>query len=68
MRFYPSGLWEEGEIVRDDYDVNLNPRTPEGEYVLEVTLLTASGEEVSADYVGGSGTAVPLQRVVIVSS
>lgn len=68
MRFYPSGLWEEGEIVRDDYDVNLNPRTPEGEYVLEVSLLTASGEEVSADYVGGSGTAVPLQRVAIVSS
>jgi hypothetical protein len=68
MRFYPSGLWEEGEIVRDDYDVNLNPRTPEGEYVLEVTLLTASGEEVTANYVGGSGTAVPLQRVAIVSS
>ena len=68
MRFYPSGLWDEGEIVRDDHDVNLNPRTPAGEYVLEVSLLTASGEEVSADYLGGSGTAVPLQRVVIVSS
>jgi len=68
MRFYVPSLWEQGEIVRDDYDVNLNPRTPEGEYVLEVTLLSASGEEVSADYVGGSGTAVPLQRVVIVSS
>jgi hypothetical protein len=68
MRFYPSGLWDEGEIVRDDHDVNLNPRTPAGEYVLEVSLLTASGEEVSADYLGGSGTVVPLQRVVIVSS
>jgi hypothetical protein len=68
MRFYPSGLWNEGEIVRDDHDVNLNPRTPAGEYVLEVSLLTPSGEEVSADYVGGPGTAVPLQRVVIVSS
>jgi 4-amino-4-deoxy-L-arabinose transferase-like glycosyltransferase len=68
MRFYPAHLWEEGEIVRDDYDVNLNPMTPQGEYVLEVSLLTPSGEEVSADYVGGPGTAVPLQRVVIVSS
>jgi hypothetical protein len=68
MRFYPSHLWKEGEIVRDDHDVNLNPRTPEGEYVLEVSLLTPSGEQVSADYVGGPGTSVPLQRVVIVSS
>jgi mannosyltransferase len=68
MRFYPSHLWEDGGIVRDDYDVNLNPRTPAGEYVLEVSLLTASGEEVSADYLGGSGTTVPLQRVAIVSS
>jgi mannosyltransferase len=68
LRFYPSHLWEEGEIVRDDYDVNLNPRTPEGEYVLELRVLSESGEEVSADYAGGPGTAVPLQRVVITSS
>jgi mannosyltransferase len=68
MRFYPSHLWEEGEIVRDDYDVNLNPRTPDGEYVLKVSVLAPSGEEVAADYAGGPGTSVPLQRVVIVSS
>lgn len=68
MRFYVPSLWEQGEIVRDDYDVNLNPRTPQGEYVLEVSLLTPSGEEVSAEYVRGPGTAVPLQRVAIVSS
>jgi len=68
MRFYPSNLWEQGKIVRDDYDVNLNPRTPAGEYVLEVRVLAASGEEVSADYAGRPVTAVPLQRVAIVAS
>jgi mannosyltransferase len=68
MHFYPSHLWEEGEVVRDDYDVNLNPRTPEGEYVLEVSVLTPSGEEVAADYAGGPTTSVPLQRVAIESS
>lgn len=68
MRFYPSHLWVQGEVVRDDYDVNLNPRTPQGEYVLEVSVLTVSGAEVRADYAGGPGTAVPLRRVVIASS
>jgi hypothetical protein len=68
MRFYPSHLWQEGEIVRDDHDVNVNPRTPEGEYVLEVSVLTSSGEEVRADYAGRPVTAVPLQLVAIVTS
>jgi mannosyltransferase len=67
MRFYPPSSWQPGEIVRDDYDVNLNPRTPGGEYTLEVSLLSTSGEEIPAVYPGGEGAAVPLGRVSILS-
>ena len=65
MRFYPSSAWEPGEIVRDDYDVNLNPMTPVGEYSLEVSLFSASGEELPASYEGGEGAAVPLAQISI---
>ena len=65
MRFYPSSAWEPGEIVRDDYDVNLNPKTPVGEYSLEVSLFSASGEELPASYEGGEGAAVPLAQISI---
>ena len=65
MRLYPSSSWEPGEIVRDDYDVNLNPKTPVGEYSLEVSLFTASGEELPASYEGGEGVAVPLGQISI---
>jgi mannosyltransferase len=67
MRFHPPASWQAGEIVRDDYDVNLNPRTPGGEYTLEVSLVAPSGDELLADYEGGQGPAVPLGRVTIVS-
>jgi hypothetical protein len=65
MRFYPSSAWEPGEIVRDDYDVNLNPMTPVGEYSLEVSLFSASGEALPASYEGGEGVAVPLAQISI---
>jgi mannosyltransferase len=68
LRFYPPSSWQVGEILRDDYDVNLNPRTPDGTYSLEVGLLTVSGEEMTVVYEGGQGSAVPLGQVHIVSS
>lgn len=67
MRFYPPRDWQPDEIIRDDYDVNLNPRTPGGEYTLEVSLLSASGEELPATYQGAQSTAVPLGQVTVVS-
>jgi mannosyltransferase len=63
MNFYPPSAWQPGEVVRDDYDVNLNPETPDGEYTLEVSVLSASGEEVTAVYEGRQRVAVPLGRV-----
>lgn len=38
MRFYPPSRWQAGEVIRDDYDVNLNPATPPGTYRLVVGL------------------------------
>jgi hypothetical protein len=38
MRFYPTSRWKMGEVIRDEYDVNLNPITPPGRYRLEVSM------------------------------
>ena len=42
MRFYPTSCWKMGEIIRDEYDVNLNPVTPAGTYRLEVSMMSNS--------------------------
>jgi mannosyltransferase len=43
LRRYPPTRWLPGEIVRDEYDVNLNPATPAGNYQLEVGVLALDG-------------------------
>jgi mannosyltransferase len=67
MRFYPPRDWQPGEIIRDDYDVNLNPRMPAGEYMLEVSLFDASGEKLPATHQGEQSTAIALGQVTVVS-
>lgn len=44
--FYPPVRWEPGQIIRADFDVNLNPVTPPGPYTLVVGLEDASGVQV----------------------
>lgn len=46
LHFYPMTRWQPGEIVRDDYDVNLNPHTPPGAYRVAVALLDEAGPDV----------------------
>ncbi len=46
LHFYPMTRWQPGEIVRDDYDVNLNPRTPPGIYRIVVALAGVEGPEL----------------------
>ena len=41
---YPSSRWSVGEIIRTDFDVNLNPVTPAGDYRLELTLFDSAGQ------------------------
>jgi 4-amino-4-deoxy-L-arabinose transferase-like glycosyltransferase len=44
--FYPTAHWQPGQVVRSDFDVNLNPITPAGNYTLVVGLRDAAGAQV----------------------
>jgi hypothetical protein len=45
--FYPTSQWEEGEIVRDQYDIDISPDAPLGEYRIEVGMyLAETGERL----------------------
>lgn len=35
-RFYPTSVWDEGEIIRDQYTIAIPPETPPGDYQLIV--------------------------------
>jgi hypothetical protein len=36
LYYYPPSFWQPGEVIRDDYDINLNPATPTGMYHIRV--------------------------------
>ncbi len=44
--FYPTARWRPGQVVRADFDVNLNPITSPGRYTLVVGLRDTSGVQV----------------------
>lgn len=46
FHLYPTTDWETDEVVRADFDVNLNPVTPAGAYFLVVGLRDSAGEQV----------------------
>jgi hypothetical protein len=48
MHIWPTSRWQPGEVVRADYDVNLNPITPPGEYRIVVSA-PGSETEVSCN-------------------
>lgn len=50
LRMWPTSRWEPGEIVRDEVDVNLNPRTPDGEYRIVVSLLDENGGPLGSEF------------------
>lgn len=43
---YPTGRWEEREIVRDNHSLWIRTGFPPGDYVLQLALLTPEAEEV----------------------
>ncbi len=43
LRFYAPTQWQPGEVVRDDYDLNLNPVTPDGTYHIRVGVRSDDG-------------------------
>ncbi|GAB4542492.1 MAG: glycosyltransferase family 39 protein [Anaerolineae bacterium] len=63
--FYPPTRWEPGQVVRSDFDVNLNPITPPGSYTLVVGLRDTSGMQIPL--VDGLPQA-PLTSIEIVGS
>jgi mannosyltransferase len=67
ITFYGPSSWRTGEVVRDDHDVNLNPRTPPGTYDLRVSVTGPSGGELPAVVGGELVSAVVLQQVNITS-
>jgi hypothetical protein len=51
LHFYPAAQWDAGEVIRDDYDLNLNPVTPDGTYHIRVGV---RGEDQAFWAVGGT--------------
>ncbi len=43
--FYATTRWEQGEIIRDQYDLLISPDAPPGEYQIEVGMYLAETEE-----------------------
>jgi len=61
--FYPTTQWEEGEIVRDQYDLFIPPDVPLGEYRLEVGMyLAETGERLE---VRGEEGPLPENRILL---
>jgi 4-amino-4-deoxy-L-arabinose transferase-like glycosyltransferase len=61
--FYPTSWWEEGEIVRDQYNLVTSPDAPLGEYWIEVGMyLPETGERLA---VRGEGGPLPENRILL---
>lgn len=44
---YPTSIWDEGEVVRDEYELQVSPGTPLGDYLIEVGMyLLETGERL----------------------
>jgi hypothetical protein len=64
--FYPTTIWEAGEIVRDQYDLGISPDAPPGPYQIEVGMyLAETGERLPALAEDGSvrGDKILLTRI-----
>ncbi|MBN1640642.1 MAG: glycosyltransferase family 39 protein [Anaerolineae bacterium] len=44
LAFYPPVQWTPGTLIRDDYDINLNPATPSGAYHIRVGVRGAADD------------------------
>jgi mannosyltransferase len=42
LYYYQPSSWRPGEVVRDDYDINLNPATPTGMYHIRIGVTGAA--------------------------
>lgn len=61
VNYYRPQQWQPGEVIRDDYDINLNPVTPTGMYHIRVGVRTPALEM----FWPISGAAVQQERAVL---
>lgn len=55
--FYPTSFWEEGEVVRDEYEFSIDPDAPPGPYQIEAGMyILATGQRLPV--VGDDGQMV----------
>ena len=60
---YPTSVWDVGEMVKDDYELQVRPDTPPGRYHLEVGLyLLATGHRLPAF---DGGKRLPEDRILL---
>jgi len=60
---YPTSIWDIDEVVKDEYEMALNPDTPSGRYRLEVGLyLLTTGERLPASV---RGKRLPEDRILL---
>jgi hypothetical protein len=61
--FYPTSWWEEGDVVRDQYNLVISPDAPPGEYWIEVGVyLAETGERLE---VYGEEGLLPENRILL---
>jgi hypothetical protein len=36
--FYPTSFWDPGEVIKDEYRLQVRPETPKGEYQIEIGM------------------------------
>ena len=59
---YPTSFWDEGEIVEDWFEINLDPKVPEGEYILIAGMYDlVTGNRLPV----GTGDFIKLQQIAV---
>ena len=61
VHYYRPQQWQPGEIIRDDYEINLNPATPAGMYHIRVGVKTPALDM----FWPVSGAAVQQERAIL---
>ena len=65
---YPTWAWMEGEVVVDDYEILIQPETPQGEYMLQVGMydrITGQRLTVTDAREESQGDRIPLTGIHI---
>lgn len=67
--YYPTSLWDVGEVIKDDYELVVQPEAPPGKYILEVGMyLLETGKRLAIldEEERGQGDRVLLSGVQVI--